>query len=64
MSVAKVDRLTYHAVLTNAYHRYVKRGYPDAIAKQRAHELTSSAFVIDNSDRDDEVDQKESGIYG
>jgi|HubBroStandDraft_3_1064219.scaffolds.fasta_scaffold00002_75 hypothetical protein len=65
MSIATIDRATYFTLLYNTTTRYLRKGFSLKEAEQRAQELMDNAFERPNAtDRANETDQKESGIYG
>lgn len=64
MSILTVDPQTYDNILARTIAHYLDSGMDLIAARQLAKEQMASSFVKgDDRDRDDTLDQEESGIY-
>lgn len=65
MSILTVDPQTYDNILGQSIAYWIDQGMDLIAARQLAKEQMASSFVKgDDRDRDDTLDQEESGIYG
>lgn len=64
MSIATIDPQTYDNIQVRTIAHYLDSGMDLIAARQLAKEQMASSFVKgDDRDRDDTLDQEESGIY-
>ena len=65
MSIMTIDPQTYDNIQVQTIAGFVDQGFDLLAARNLAKEYMKRSFRKgNNTDRDDELDQKENGIYG